>query len=104
MSTLLNRSVDDDIHSIPLVPAIEGGEIAVEDDVGSGVWVKAGAGVCVVAVTNSAVEVGSGSEQADKIYNVIRTMTRMQVCFIQIPLSKSSELDSISQSYHLLNV
>lgn len=94
MSTRLNRSVEDDTRSIRLVSGIDGGEVAVEADVGAGVSVAREAGVCVAAVTNSAVDVGSDSEQADKINIVARAVKRTQVCFIRIPLWKSSELNS----------
>jgi len=77
VSTLLNRSADDDTHSISLVSTIKGGEVAVEDDVGAGVWVSCGAGVFVTAETNSAVDVGSGSEQPDRINIVTVTSIRL---------------------------
>jgi hypothetical protein len=100
----LNRSVEADTHNISLVPAIEGGEVAVEYDGRVGAWEMGGAGVCVAAVSNSAVEEGSCSEQAERIKKVTMTKKRLQVLFIQVPISKPSEILSKCQRYHSLNV
>jgi hypothetical protein len=62
------------------------------------------AGGCVADGTNTAVDVGRESEQADRINMAVRARKRRQIFFIRIPLRKSSKFNSNNFECYPLNV